>query len=101
MSPFVVKIGNGYFIAADGKVLLEVPVSHDRARSMDALACLLATYYVFNVKWCPHLVPTYLFLQCELLDKKDMECEDNKALKTFLGVYKDEWKEQHGDTQSD
>ena len=101
MSPFVVKIGNGYFIAADDKVLLEVPVSHDRARSMDALACLLATYYVFNVKWCPHLVPTYLFLQCELLDKKDMECEDNKALKTFLGVYKDEWKEQHEDTQSD
>ena len=95
MSPFIVKIGISYFIAADGSVLLEVPVTNDGTRSSDALACLLAVFYVFNIKWCTHVLPSYLFLQCQVLEKKDTTCEDNRALRAFMRPFTELFKKQH------
>jgi hypothetical protein len=93
MSPFIVKIGNVHFIAADGNVLLEVPTNNEQdAPSINALSCLLSTYYVFNVRYCPQTNPTYLFLQSEVLNRNDTECQDHKSLKIFLGIYRDEVK---------
>ena len=93
MSPFIVKIGNVHFIAADGKVLFEVPSNNElESPSIDVLYFLLSTYYVFNVKYCPQTIPTYLFLQSEVLNRSDTECRDNKSLRTFIGVYQEQVK---------
>ena len=58
MSPFIMQMGNVHFIAADGKVIFEIPTSNELdVPSIDALSCLLSTYYVFNVKYGPKKSP--------------------------------------------
>ena len=56
--PFIIGIGNKFNVIVDGSALTFL---EDKLE--DASLCLIATYYVLGVQWCPDSEPTYLFIK--------------------------------------
>lgn len=78
-TPFILKHGDSYHIIADRK-----PYLYITGGSMEAFLCLIATYYVFFLDWCPEVLTSLLFVQTELLGSTDSQTESSKPLSVFL-----------------
>ena len=61
-TPYILKIGNGYHIIAEGQ-----PFVFLTTNSTEALLCLTATYYVMGMVFAKQVLPSLLFVQLELL----------------------------------
>ena len=80
MSPFIIQTDKSLIVAADGQLLLEMTGKG----SCESLVALIATHYVFNIKYAPEVLPSYLFFQSFLLESSDATTDGNKCLKNFL-----------------
>lgn len=78
-SPYIVKIGSSFNVIADGQPYIYVSSS-----SMEALLCLVCTYFVYNMVYCKQVVPTLLFLQTEVLAQKNNCTSKNVVLRNFV-----------------
>jgi hypothetical protein len=80
MSPFIIQTQSSVFVAADGQLLLEMT----EKGICESLVALLATDYVFNIKYTSEVLPSYLFFQSFLLESSDYATDGNKRLANFL-----------------
>lgn len=51
--------------------------------STEALLTLLATYYVYDLRWCNEVLSTLLFLESEVLKLESEDADANSALSIF------------------
>ena len=77
--PFIIKCGELYHLAADGKIFIDSIKS-----SMEALVMLLATYYTFHIQWCKQIHSTFLFMEKVLLEKDPINNAMSSELRLFL-----------------
>lgn len=76
--PFILKHGLSYHIIADRK-----PYMFVTGGSMEALLCLVSTYFVFHLQYATEVLPSLLFTQSQLLEMEDDETKKSSALKLF------------------
>ena len=79
--PYIVSIGETFYIIADQQPLLSPK------NSVEALIDLLCVYYVFNIKYSPEVKPSLLFFQSILLGIEDSETKRNKTLGIFMKLF--------------
>ena len=83
-TPFIIKCGKYYHVAADGKIFLDSLPS-----SMEALVNLIAIYYAFNIRWCSNILSACLFLEKVLLEQDTEPEKRSLELRRFLENFMD------------
>ena len=79
--PFIIGIGNKFNVIVDESALTFL---EDKVE--DASLCLIATYYVLGVQWCPDIEPTYLFIKKNLLKISDDKANKSKEVAIFCNL---------------
>lgn len=79
-TPYIVRLGSTYHIIVDGEPHIE------SQSCLDAIQSLMAAYYVFNIQYSEHVLPTLLFFQHVLLGQPDEKSKANRNLLIFLNL---------------
>jgi hypothetical protein len=86
--PFLLRIGDTYTIVVDNE-----PLVHVATGSMEGLLLLIASHYIFNIHWCPKVLPALRFIQTQILQLEDDLTSKCAKLNVFLNQYREKLKD--------
>ena len=79
-TPYIVMLGSIYHIVIDGEPFIEAQSSYE------AIISLMAAYFVFNIRYSDHVLPSLLFLQHQILGQSDETTKTCRNLSIFLNM---------------
>lgn len=93
--PYLLSIGNAYHVIVEKESIIQTQVSSE------GLLNLFSCLYVFNIKYSPSVEPSFLFIQSEILNKKDSFTSGSKNLGIFLKLLAAQSEEDSLDSTSE
>lgn len=92
--PYILNIGDKYHVIIEKESIIQAHVS------CEGLLNLFCCLYAFNIKYSPSVEPAFLFIQSEVLNKKDSFTKGSKNLGIFLKLIANQSEEDSMDSLS-